>query len=74
MFGKHVNMFNKLKTLKNKFGDLYSAYPSLPSGSRRCEQSVVPIIQANSTRRAHVLLPLALNSKSERRVNALPPM
>jgi hypothetical protein len=51
--------------------------PALPGGSRYCEQSVLPGLhgrQTNSTRSAHVQPPLAVNSKSERKVNSLPPL
>jgi hypothetical protein len=49
----------------NYFGDLFSAYPALPGGSRRRQAT---------TMSAHVLLPLAVNSKSEQRVDSLPPL
>jgi hypothetical protein len=63
---------------QNKVGDLYSAYPALPGGSRRWEQSNT---ECRATRQkgklwisAHILPPLAVNSKSERKVNSLPPL
>jgi hypothetical protein len=63
---------NKLKI--NKFGDLYSAYPALLGGSRRWEQSVTVL---HSSRQATTIgphIPLAVNSKSERKADLLPPL
>jgi hypothetical protein len=60
----------------NKFGDLYGANPALPGGSRHWEQSVSPSQhgrQANTVS-THILPPLTVNSKSERKVNSLPPL
>jgi hypothetical protein len=50
-----------------QFGDLISAYPVLSGGSKRREQSVLPGYHSRQviTMGAHVLLPLAVNSKSE---------
>jgi hypothetical protein len=38
----YYNQAHLKKKKINKFGDLYSAYPALPGGSRRWEQSVLP--------------------------------
>jgi hypothetical protein len=56
----------------NKYGDLYSAYLALPGSSRRWEQSVY-VRQANSMS-TQVQPLLAVNSKSEQKVNSLPPL
>jgi hypothetical protein len=58
----------------SEFGHLYSAYPALPGGSRRWEQSELAGLNSrqSTTMSPHVLLPLAVNSKSERKVDSLP--
>jgi hypothetical protein len=61
---------------EKKGGILYSAYPALSGGSRRWQRSMLPGKhgrQANSMS-AHVLPPLAVNSKSKRKVNSLSPL
>jgi hypothetical protein len=53
--------------------DLYSAYPALPGGSRRWEQSLLPGWNSRqaTTMGAHVLLPLAGISGNENVIRAL---
>jgi hypothetical protein len=52
---------------------LYSPYPTLPGGSMRWELCYPGNTAVNSIS-AHVLIPLAVNSKSERKVNSLQPL
>jgi hypothetical protein len=71
----HIDKVKILQEILTKVGDLYSAYPALLGGSKALSAECVTWVKhsrRSTTIGAHVLLPFAVNSTSERKLNALP--